>query len=106
MKVKVVDMPAMQRAGRVMAVAGIAAVISACPGPPKNSALAEQCANGLEVAYQELDFAKAKGFGGSVDWTKAATLLSAASVQQEFAKYPNCVDKVKRARYYIEQSKK
>jgi hypothetical protein len=41
-----------------------------------------------------------------VDWTKAASLLSAASIQQEFGKYPNCVDKVRRARYYIEQSQK
>jgi len=60
----------------------------------------------LKVAYQELDFARANGFGGTVDWTKAASLLSAASIQEEFGKYPNCVDKVKRARYYIGQSQK
>jgi hypothetical protein len=58
------------------------------------------------VAYEQLDFAKAKGGRGTVDWTKAASLLSAASIQQEFGKYPNCVDKVRRARYYIEQSQK
>ncbi len=62
--------------------------------------------SGLNVAYEQLDFAKAKGFSGTVDWTKAASLLSAASIQQEFGKYPNCVDKVRRARYYIEQSQK
>lgn len=58
------------------------------------------------MAYEQLDFAKAKGFSGTVDWTKGASLLSAASIQQEFGKYPNCVDKVRRARYYIEQSQK
>ena len=58
------------------------------------------------MAHVELHFAKAKGFSGTVDWTKAASLLSAASIQQEFGKYPNCVDKVRRARYYIEQSQK
>jgi hypothetical protein len=94
------------RVAAVTMAIGMLAVIAACSGPPKNSALAEQCENGLKTAYQELDFAKAKGFGGSVDWTKAASLLSAASIQQEFGKYPNCVDKVQRARYYIEQSKK
>lgn len=99
----------MSLSGRVLRIATVAAfsaAISACSGPPKNRELAEQCEKGLKTAYQELDFAKAKGFGGTVDWTKAASLLSAASVQQEFAKYPNCVDKVRRARYYIEQSQK
>lgn len=93
-------------AARVASVIGVAASIAACPGPPRNIELAEQCEQGLDVAYKELDFAKAKGFGGTVAWTQAASLLSAASVQKEFRKYPNCVDKVRRARYYIEQSQK
>lgn len=94
------------KSARAVAIAGMALAISTCPGPPKNMELAEQCENGLEVAYQELDFAKAKGFSGTVAWTQAASLLSAASIQQEFRKYPNCIDKVQRARYYIEQSQK
>ena len=99
----------MSTSGRVLkaaAVITVAGAMNACSGPPKNIELAEQCENGLKTAYQELDFAKAKGFGGTVDWTKAASLLSAASIQQEFGKYPNCVDKVRRARYYIAQSQK
>ena len=87
-------------------IVGVACLLAACSGPPKDADIAEQCANGLKVAYEELDFAKAKGFGGTVDWTKAASLLSAASIQNEFGRYPNCVDKVRRARYYIEQSQK
>ena len=74
-----------------------------CAGNP-NSSLARQCENGLDVAYKELDFAKAKGFGGTVEYTKAAGLLSAAKVQSEFGKYPNCIDKVDRARAYISRS--
>ena len=93
-------------ASRVATVFGLAALIAACPGPPRNIEVAEQCDQGLDVAYQELDFAKSEGFSGTVAWTKAASLLSAASVQKEFGKYPNCVDKVHRARYYIEQSQK
>jgi hypothetical protein len=99
-------MSILKTAARVTSIIGIAASIAACPGPPKNIALAEQCERGLDVAYDELNFAKAKGFGGTVAWTQAASLLSAASVQKEFRKYPNCVDKVRRARYYIEQSQK
>ena len=89
---------------RLGVIIGVAAVAASCSGAPKDLELARQCSDGLDTAYKELDFAKAKGFGGTVDWTKAASLLSAASVQKEFAKYPNCVDKVRRARYYIEKS--
>jgi len=99
-------MPVLKRAIRIAAIIGIAGTIAACPGPPRDIELAEQCKRGLGVAYDELDFAKAKGFSGSVAWTQAASLLTAASIQQEFRKYPNCVDKVQRARYYIEQSQK
>ena len=94
----------LRKAARIAVIAGIAGVVAACPGGPKDIELARQCKSGLKVAYQELDFAKANGLSGTVDWTKAASLLSAASIQQEFGKYPNCVDKVRRARYYIEQS--
>jgi len=76
-----------------------------CAGNPASSQ-AEQCASGLRVAYKELDFAKAKGFGGTVEYSKAAGLLTAAKVQQEFGKYPNCIDKVGRARAYIAKSRK
>ena len=99
-------MSTLVNAAKVAAIIGVAVSIAGCPGPPKNPDLAEQCENGLEIAYQELDFAKARGFGGTVAWTQAASLLSAASVQKEFRKWPNCIDKVHRARYYIEQSQK
>ncbi len=89
---------------KIAAAFGVLTALTACAGSPNDIALARQCENGLNSAYKELDFAKANGFGGSVDWTKAAGLLSAASIQNEFGKYPNCVNKVKRARYYIEKS--
>ncbi len=98
--------PGVKTITRIAAIIVIAGALAACPGAPKDPALAEQCASGLSVAYDELDFAETKGFSGTVAWTQAASLLSAANIQQEFRKYPNCVDKVRRARYYIEQSKK
>jgi len=79
-------------------------VTTACAGSPTSSPAA-QCENGLKVAYRELDFAKAKGFGGTVELSKAATLLTGAKIQQEFGKYPNCIDKVRRARSYIIKSR-
>jgi len=65
-----------------------------------------QCENGLNVAYKELDMAKANGFDATVEYSKAASLLGAAKIQSEFGKYPNCIDKVQRARAYIVKSRK
>ena len=79
-------------------------VVAGCAGNP-NSSLARQCENGLNVAYKEIDFAKAKGFGGTVEYTKAAGLLSAAKIQSEFGKYPNCIEKVDRARAFTAKSR-
>lgn len=78
-------------------------VVAGCAGNP-NSSLARQCENGLSVAYKELDFARAQGFGGTVEYSKAAGLLTAAKVQFEFGKYPNCIEKVGRARAFIARS--
>jgi hypothetical protein len=78
-------------------------MLSACAGQPTSS-LAQQCKTGLDNAYIALEAAEANGFGGSVSFVKASGLLAGAKVQQQFGKYPNCVDKVKRARYYIKQA--
>ncbi|WP_426417223.1 hypothetical protein [Aestuariirhabdus sp. LZHN29] len=82
-----------------------ALILSGCAGHG-NQQLSSQCASGLDTAYAELDFAQSKGFDGTVAWGKAAGLLTAAKVQQQFEKYPNCIDKVERARYYVQQSLK
>ena len=74
-----------------------------CAGNPTSLA-AKSCREGLATAYKELDFAKAKGFEGTVEYAKAASLLGAAKIQEEFGKYPNCIEKVGRARGYIELS--
>lgn len=97
-------MSATRRFNRCLGAGVLAVSLAACTGAATNPGLARQCEQGLSTAYGELDYAKTKGFGGTVDWTKAASLLSAAKIQQEFGKYPNCLDKVKRARYYIRQS--
>ena len=77
--------------------------VSGCAGNP-NSSLAKQCDAGLTIAHKELDYAKTKGFSGTIEYTKAASLLGAAKIQSEFGKYPNCLDKVTRARAYIKKS--
>lgn len=75
-------------------------LLAACAGKPTGGS-ARICQDGLVIAERELEAAHAKGFGDSVDYTRAVSLIGAAKVQNEFGKYPNCIDKVERARYYI-----
>lgn len=66
----------------------------------------QECVEGLRVANQELDDAKVKGLGGTVQWIKAAQLLAAANVQQQLEHFESCADKVRRARIYIQEAQK
>lgn len=61
------------------------------------------CAQELHGVFYGLDQAGINGVSGSLSWPQAPTLLSAAMVQQQLKKYPNCIDKVKRARFYSEE---
>ena len=79
-------------------------LLAGCAGNPVGTE-AEQCRKGLDAAYQELNAARAEGLEAGVAYTKAAALLGAARVQEEFGKYPNCIIKVQRARQYIQQAR-
>ncbi len=81
------------------------AVLAGCAGNP-NSSVARKCQRDLDTGYKELDFAKSKGFSGTVAWSKAASLLSTAKVQHELEYYQSCIDKVRSARQYIIQSQR
>ena len=94
----------MERIPGLMTILSLMVFLIGCAGAPSNPTLASQCTQGLNTAYHKLNAAKAKGFSGSINWGKAASLLSAAKVQEQFGKYPNCVNKVERAFYYIKQS--
>ncbi len=63
-----------------------------------------ECAITLDIANKELEQARVKGLAGSVAFVEASGLLVGAKVQQEFGKYPNCVDKAKRARFHIKRA--
>lgn len=76
-------------------------ILAACGGEPGESSLAPACSGGLAQAEQELRSAEAKGLSSSVRWTKAATLIGAARVQEQFEEYQNCVIKVRDARAYL-----
>lgn len=91
----------------ITATAGLLSLgllLGACSGKASQAQI-NACKNGLSQAYSEFEQAKADGFGGAVAMTKAGSLLSAAKIQQQFEKYPNCIDKVNRARHYIRQAR-
>ena len=90
----------MKKGNKLILLFSMALIMTACAGPRSASEELE-CAKGLETAFAELEVAESKGFAGTVSLTKATGLLTAAKVQQQFEKYPNCIEKVKRARYYI-----
>ena len=90
---------------RLLAIVSILGTltVSACTGEPAERSLATPCADGLSIASRELRNAEARGLTGSVQWTKAASLLAAAKVQQQFEEYQNCVIKVREARGYLRE---
>lgn len=94
----------------IVMVGMLAMTLSACAStsqnPSQENKLATTCDKGLNAAYKELDFANANGFGGSWEYTKAASLLGTAKVQSGFGAYEGCIDKVKTARAYIKESKR
>ncbi|NVK21231.1 MAG: hypothetical protein HWD86_01820 [Kangiellaceae bacterium] len=79
--------------------------ITACAGARKGMS-AENCRSSIDSAYKELSFAESEGFAGTVNYTKAASLLTAAKTNQTFESYNACVENAEKARYYIRESKK
>ena len=78
-------------------------LVAGCSQDRGDAGLGPQCSAGLDAAYHELNQAKTDGFGGAVRWSKAASLLGAAKIQQQFEEYQNCVIKVRKARGYLRE---
>lgn len=76
--------------------------LSACAGRMNGRV---QCDNLVDAAWKELDLAKAQGLDGTVSYTKAASLIAAAKAQQVIERFPSCINKAKRARVYIAESR-
>ena len=74
-------------------------------GCAAKTAYRDTCATQLDAAWQELDLAKAEGFAGTVSYSKALSLLTAAKTQQQLEGYKGCTSKSERARFYIRESR-
>ncbi len=89
---------------KIICLAALTAMtLSACSGESSERSLGPACRDGLAAANQELKQAEARGLSGGVRWTKAASLIAAAKVQEQFEEYQNCVVKVREARGYIRE---
>ena len=80
----------------------LAMMLTGCAG---KTVYRETCANQLDAAWKELSIAEAEGFAGTVSYSKALSLLTAAKTQQQFEAYEGCVSKAERARFYIRESR-
>jgi hypothetical protein len=80
----------------------LALAVSGCATVTKGR---ERCADLIDVAWRELDLAKAQGFSGTVSYSKAAALLTRAKTNQMVEDYPECIDTAERARYFIAESR-
>ncbi|BCD87584.1 lipoprotein [Pseudomonas solani] len=74
-------------------------------GCAAKTAYRDSCANQLDAAWKELDLAKAEGFSGTVSYSKALSLLTAAKTQQQFEGFQGCTEKADKARFYIRESR-
>lgn len=80
----------------------LAVALTGCAG---KTVYRETCANQLDAAWKELSIAEAEGFAGTVSYSKALSLLTAAKTQQQFEAYEGCTSKAERARFYIRESR-
>lgn len=81
----------------------LAFLLSACAHTPEYRS---SCASESDKAWKELSIAKAKGFSGTVSYTKALSLLTAAKTMQTVENHDACYKDAKKAREYISQSYK
>ncbi|MEJ5057614.1 MULTISPECIES: hypothetical protein [unclassified Pseudomonas] len=80
----------------------IALALAGCAG---KTAYRDSCGSNLDAAWHELDLAKAEGFAGTVSYSKALSLLTAAKTQQQFEGFEGCASKAEKARFYIRESR-
>ena len=81
----------------------LALTLSSCTGKTQYR---NSCASETDAASSELSISKAKGFGGTVSYAKAASRITAARTMQAVENFDNCYRSAKLARQYIQDSYK
>jgi len=86
----------------IATLVNLSLILGACAGKTDFRAA---CASEVEVAWSELSIAKAEGFSGTVSYTKALSLITAARTMQTVENFDACYNQAKDARFYIRQSR-
>lgn len=81
----------------------LAVTLSACAGKTQ---FRSACDKEIEAAWSELSIAKAEGFSGTVSYTKALSLITAARAKQTVENFDGCYNSAKDSRFYIRESRK
>jgi len=76
--------------------------LTACAGKTQ---FRSACDKEIEAAWSELSIAKADGFSGTVSYTKAFGLITAARTMQTVENFEACYNNAKDSRFYIRQSR-
>ncbi len=87
----------------IMVIITLCALISGCAAKQTHRS---SCGVELDSAWQELDIAKAKGFSGSISYSKAFGLITLAKSMQTVENFDGCMKHAQDARYYIRQAGK
>ena len=82
-------------------ILGITLSIVSCAGKTQYRS---SCASESDAAWNELSIAKAKGFGGTMSYTKALSRLTAARTMQGVENFDACYRNAKKAREYIQNA--
>ncbi len=82
---------------------GAGLLLMSCTTTPE---FRSSCASESDAAWKELSLAKAKGFGGTVSYAKALSLLTAARTMQVAENFDACYNNAQKAREYISDSYK
>lgn len=88
---------------RISVVTGFVISISGCAAV-QSTHLAYRCNSNISTVSAELEKAKKDGYSHSISWSRAASLIAAAKIQQQTEEFPNCINKAAQARYYINRS--
>ena len=87
----------------IVFIAVLTALLAACSGTQTSHRAT--CASEVDLAWNELDIAKAEGFAGTVSYTKALSLITTARTMQTVENFDGCYRNAKKARFYIEESR-
>lgn len=92
----------LNRLWQLSAISCVLILLSGCAGKTQ---FRSACDSELDAAWNELSIAKTQGFGGTISYTKALSLITSARTMQTVENFDRCYSMAKKARFYIRESR-